>query len=205
MASAIPTSLLLPDIFDPQPLVPKVLGAGPAATTYLLNCPPGTDSNDCGTYNMSVTLGSWAVKTIPPGSAKTGEFDLRVSDAGEPFELSVHCEMSQSLAEACTTINIGGNNDDAATATFSAESNLESNGLATFQYVPVTITAGQELLVASDSPTTDAKSSTSQPTTSAQTSSSTSSPEKNSAAASKFSSALFSISVAGIVAIMVFS
>lgn len=33
---------------DPQPLVASVVGSDATATTYSINCPPGTDSTDCG-------------------------------------------------------------------------------------------------------------------------------------------------------------
>ena len=38
---------LLP-MADQQTLVGSVVSAGPTAATYLVRCPPGTDSNDCG-------------------------------------------------------------------------------------------------------------------------------------------------------------
>jgi len=40
---------------DTQPLVASIIGADPTATTYLLQCSPGTDSSDCG-FDGPVTL-----------------------------------------------------------------------------------------------------------------------------------------------------
>jgi hypothetical protein len=33
---------------DPQPLVASVIGSDATATTYSINCAPGTDGSDCG-------------------------------------------------------------------------------------------------------------------------------------------------------------
>lgn len=41
-------SVLLPLFGDDQTIFASVIGANPTATTYSVNCPPGTDSNDCG-------------------------------------------------------------------------------------------------------------------------------------------------------------
>ncbi|MCJ1287859.1 hypothetical protein MMC26_007211 [Xylographa opegraphella] len=40
-------SLLIPDT-DTQNLVGEVIGISPTATTYVIQCAPGTDANDCG-------------------------------------------------------------------------------------------------------------------------------------------------------------
>lgn len=162
---AIATALPLPG-FDKQPLVAEVLGAEATATTYLINCRPGTDSNDCGVYNASVTVGPWASMTLPPGAAATGVLDFHISrpDPEDPFEFSIHCLMSRSVAQECTTINIGGNNDGHPTVTFTSSDMLDAIGLATIEYQDVTITAGQALLeaAATATPTTDAEASGSQ-------------------------------------------
>jgi hypothetical protein len=47
--------LLLPE-FDAQPLVASVVSVGPAATTYTINCAPGTNSNDCGIGAVAPTV-----------------------------------------------------------------------------------------------------------------------------------------------------
>lgn len=41
------TSLLIPDV-DPQPLIASIVGSDTTATTYAIECVPGTDSNNCG-------------------------------------------------------------------------------------------------------------------------------------------------------------
>ncbi|CAH0056793.1 unnamed protein product [Clonostachys solani] len=154
MSSSITTSLLVNGV-GTQTLVAEVLGADATATTYLLNCPSGTDSNDCGMYNASVTVGPWASQTLPSGAKETGNFDFSMSM--DTFQFSLHCEMSKTVAQKCTTVNIGGNNDDTPTLTISA-SELEQYS---FTYVPVTITAGQELLSAATASETTASSSSS--------------------------------------------
>ncbi|KAH6892382.1 hypothetical protein B0T10DRAFT_483702 [Thelonectria olida] len=220
MPSSLVTSLLVPDIFDPQTLVAQVLKAEPTATAYLLNCPDGTDSNDCGTYNMSITLGPWASKTPPAGAPKTGAFDLFVGydDPADPWTFSLHCDVSKTVGEECTTINVGGNNDGHPTATFTSPDDLEDQGLATFVYFPVTITAGLDLIASASATATadnSAQSSASVDATSANSeasgtetagaetsgtasSSSASTPEATSGATSRFNYLLAAMSVAGI-------
>ena len=213
MPSPVVTSLLIP-LTDPQPLVAEVIGADVSATTYVLNCPSGTDSNDCGTYNETITLGPWASKTLSPGAAETGVFDLFITDSVQPWKFSFHCEMSRTVAQECTTINLGGNDDGAPTATFSSPEELEDRDLATFSYLPVTITAGQELLIASDkASTTGTAQSTAASATGTkgssseasgtETSSSAASPEKTSGAISSLVRVLAALSVAGIAATIV--
>ncbi|CAM1503624.1 Fc.00g012150.m01.CDS01 [Cosmosporella sp. VM-42] len=222
MPSAIVTSLLIP-LTDPQPLVAEVLGADASATTYLLNCPSGTDSNDCGTYNESITLGPWASRTLPPGAAGTGLFDLSIDmkDTEEEWKFSIHCEMSRTVAQECTTINIGGNDDGSPTATFSSPEELEDQDLATFAYMPVTITAGQDLLTAfTTAAATDSTSISGQSTASNTASttgssneasgtetptSSAASPEKTNGAASCIIRVLTAMSMAGIATAIVLS
>jgi len=108
-------NLLLFDT-DPQALVASVISANPTATAYLLNCREGTDSDDCGTYNESITVGPWAAASA---TATTGVYDLNLIEQGE-FTFSIHCAMSQTVPATCTTINIGGNNDGTPTATYTS-------------------------------------------------------------------------------------
>ncbi|KAH8682290.1 hypothetical protein BX600DRAFT_39582 [Xylariales sp. PMI_506] len=135
------TSILLFDT-DTQSLVAEVLGADATATTFLLNCPSGTDSDDCGTYDESVTIGAWA-RATPPPDASTGVYDLRISMGTEWF-YSQHCDMSMTVPVDCTTTNIGGNDDDGPTATYTSLS--PTDDVLGWAYMPVTITAGLELL-----------------------------------------------------------
>lgn len=182
MSGPITTSLLL-DGVGTQTLVAEVLGADATATTYLLNCPSGTDGNDCGMYNGSVTVGPWASQTLPSGAKETGNYDFSMSM--DTFQFSLHCEMSKTVAQKCTTVNIGGNNDDTPTLTISA-SDLEDYS---FIYVPVTITAGQDILSSAT-----AKATTSD--TQASSSSSSADAKETGAAASRAVGILAALSVA---------
>lgn len=226
MPSSVITSLLLPDLGGPG-LVAEVLGADATATTYLLNCPDGTDSNECGVYNNSITLGPWASKTVSPGAASTGEFDqfITVSDEADPWRFSLHCEMSRTVPQKCTTININGNDDGSPTATFTLD-DFDDMWLATFSHVAVTITAGQELLSATHAGSHNAAATaTADESNSAQStagdmaatkglgsetsgvdgSSSAASPESTSEAASCLARVLITASLAGMATIMVLS
>jgi hypothetical protein len=142
------TSLPLPG-YGTQSLVAEVLGADATATTYLLNCPPGTDGNDCGTYNNSLTIGPWASETIPAGAASTGNLDIFITMPSEDKEydwrFSVHCEMSKTIAKDCTTINLGGNDDGSPTSTITVSDELREFDLT---HLPIVITAGLDLLSA---------------------------------------------------------
>lgn len=65
--------------FDTQSLVAKSIGGGSDATTYVLGCPAGADSNDCGLpFPMQYVAGP-----------KTAVFTLeRVADDEEAGDLS---------------------------------------------------------------------------------------------------------------------
>ncbi|KAH6877085.1 hypothetical protein B0T10DRAFT_610074 [Thelonectria olida] len=226
MPSSVVTSLLLPGYRGT--LVAKVIGAEATATTYVLNCGTSTDDIDCGVYNNSITLGPWASKTLPPGAAKTGEFDLFITQsyAEESWKFSVHCDMTRSVAEECTTINIGGNDDGHPTATITESDYLDMLGFASFTWVPVTITAGQDLLTAThsasdeasatgdtsdsaqatsgDATATGAKASSSE-TSTTEGSSSTPSPDKDSGAATFLIRTFTAMSVAGLAVSIVLS
>jgi hypothetical protein len=78
------TKVLLFDTEADATLVAEVLAADATATTFLLNCPSGTDGNDCGTYNESVVVGPWA-KPTPPPDASTGVYDVEVNMGTEWF------------------------------------------------------------------------------------------------------------------------
>ncbi|KAF3017881.1 hypothetical protein E8E14_012906 [Neopestalotiopsis sp. 37M] len=147
------TSVLLFDT-DPQSLVAEVLGADATATTFLLNCPSGTDSNDCGTYDETVIVGPWA-KPTPPPDASTGVYDLEVNMGTEWF-FHLHCDMTETVPIDCTTTNINGNNDGTPTATITfATSDYGDYSMA---WAPVTITSGLEKL-ASATGTADSSAS----------------------------------------------
>ncbi|KAJ5120504.1 uncharacterized protein N7515_009892 [Penicillium bovifimosum] len=54
-ATAAQTVTLFLPGFDSQDIHAKVLGSSGSMTTYLLGCPAGTDSNDCGIPKFGVT------------------------------------------------------------------------------------------------------------------------------------------------------
>ncbi|CAG7566275.1 unnamed protein product [Fusarium equiseti] len=196
------TSLGLP-MYGTQSLVAEVIGADATATTYVLNCPSGTDGNDCGTYNNTVTLGPWASQTLPPSAASTGELDLFITMPGEPdvddWRFSLHCDMSRSVAKKCTTINIGGNDDDHPTATFTASEDLDE---FTLVYAPVTITAGLDILNAKRTGVAEASATSTATGTSYEEASS---PTATSGASSSFARVFGAVSIAGVAAALVMS
>ncbi|UPK99895.1 hypothetical protein LCI18_010830 [Fusarium solani-melongenae] len=226
MPSSLITSLLW--IEPSESLVAKVLGAEPSATTYLLGCTPEPDrrnDGDCGLY-VAWTLGPWASETPPPGAARTGDFGIYISDSIDPWKYSMHCKMSGTVPQICTTINIGGNDDGHPTATFGSEEEVEEEGLGGFGYATVTITEGLELLAvthsgshetapASTEDTSASAQSTAESAASAtaassetsgtESSSGTSTPEATSVASSCKGRVFTAMSVAGVAMAVVFS
>ncbi|KAF5586639.1 hypothetical protein FPANT_7173 [Fusarium pseudoanthophilum] len=218
MSSALVTSLpIFADAGSSQTLVAEVLGADADHTTYVLNCPyvdPESEeahTMDCGVYNNTYIIGPYMSKTLPPGAASTGDFDLFVTmpgDAEDDWKFSIHCEMSRTVATKCTTINIGGNNDGHPTATLTNTDDLEEYGFRTFDYGAVSITAGQELLdskhasataTASDATKTKASGSDA----SGSETSGVATPTNTSGAASSFTRAFGVLSLAGVAAALV--
>lgn len=137
------TKILLIGGGDEQTLVADVLAADATATTFLLNCPTGTDSNDCGTYNESVIVGPWA-KPTPPPDATAGVYELNIDMPEESWSFNIHCDMSQTVPVTCTTINLGGNDDGSPTATFTSIASTDDS--LGWGYYPITITSGLEKL-----------------------------------------------------------
>ncbi|KAI8650415.1 hypothetical protein NCS57_01375200 [Fusarium keratoplasticum] len=227
MPSSLVTSLLW--IEPTESLVVKVVGAEPSATTYLLGCTPEPDSRDntdCSLYYVALTLGPWASETPPPGAARTGDFDLYISDSIDPWKYSMHCEMSGTVAQKCTTINIGGNDDGHPTATFGSEEELEEEDLIGLGYATVTITEGLEFLAATHSgshetatastedtsasaqstaETAASATAASSETSGTESSSGTSTPEATSVASSCKARVFTAMSVAGVAMAVVFS
>jgi len=87
-AQSTTISLFLPDT-DPQSLVASVIGVDATATTYLINCPAGTDPSDCG-------YGDGATVIEGPSTLR-----LVFLQAGTPIE-TVACDVSGSTAAICT-------------------------------------------------------------------------------------------------------
>ena len=126
-AAPITTSLLVAGA-DKQPLAGSVIGADRTATTYSINCPPGTDSNECGMGpGMTVTqFGTTAYAGI-------------MSDPS--FTYSWSCQLAGTTAATCVQ-SAGGqsaNFPGVETTTLSASE---------ISLFPVTITAGQTKLAA---------------------------------------------------------
>ncbi|KAF9776838.1 hypothetical protein IL306_004925 [Fusarium sp. DS 682] len=220
MSSALVTSLpIFADAGAPT-LVAEVIGADADHTTYVLNCPyvdPESEEfqtmDDCGVYNNTYILGPWMSKTLPPGAASTGDLDLFVTMPSDEHDwrFSIHCEMSRTVAQKCTTINIGGNDDGHPTATITGSEELDDYGLATFSFGPVSITAGQELLNAKHASATatatgssDAtKTKASESDASGSETSGVATPTNTSGATSSFTRMFGALSIAGVAAALV--
>ncbi|KAL2823636.1 hypothetical protein BJY01DRAFT_230625 [Aspergillus pseudoustus] len=124
---------------DPQPLAASIVGNDQTATTYSINCPPGTDGNDCG---------------MGPGMTLVAGKDVTswIFDDGPAFQYTAECSIKNSKA-VCTE-SAGG-----------SEANFPgvSTTTTTVDYMPVTITAGSITGADSES-TTDSATSTSSAT-----------------------------------------
>ncbi|KAL2802752.1 hypothetical protein BJX63DRAFT_414019 [Aspergillus granulosus] len=103
---------------DPQPLAASIVGNDQTATTYSINCPPGTDGNDCG---------------MGPGMTLVAGKDVTswIFDDGPAFQYTAECTVKNSKA-TCTE-SAGG-----------SEANFPgvSTTTTTVDLMPVTITAG---------------------------------------------------------------
>ncbi|KAF4333200.1 hypothetical protein FBEOM_12998 [Fusarium beomiforme] len=158
MSSFTTTSLLLPAYTGN--FVANVVGVDPTATTFVLNCDFQKDKEDCGLTKDTVILGPWADKTPLPGAAITGLYRERMTIEEEDWTFSVQCDMSKTDAKTCTTINLGGNDNGSPTATFPRTaidtSFYKYHGYGRFTWVPVTIAAGQDHIVAAKIASSDA-------------------------------------------------
>ncbi|EEU36071.1 uncharacterized protein NECHADRAFT_53109 [Fusarium vanettenii 77-13-4] len=197
MPSSLVTSILWTD--PDEPLLAKVIGAEPSATTYLLGCTPEPDGRECSMYHAAVTLGPWASETPSPGVARTGNFDFYISDSIDPWKFSMHCEMTGTVPQKCTTINIGGNDDGHPTATFGSKE-MEEEGLGEFGYATLTITGGLELLAATHSGSHETATASTEDSAHG-----TSTPEATSVASSCKARVITAISMAGVAMAVVIS
>ncbi|KAL4863070.1 hypothetical protein BDV12DRAFT_177987 [Aspergillus spectabilis] len=104
---------------DEQPLAASIVGNDATATTYFINCPPGTDSNDCG---------------MGPGMTVIARKDVTswIFDEGPAFEFTAQCSVEGTKA-VCTESAAG------------SEANFPgvSTTTTTVDYLPVTVTAGK--------------------------------------------------------------
>ncbi|KAH6634562.1 hypothetical protein B0J18DRAFT_24096 [Chaetomium sp. MPI-SDFR-AT-0129] len=149
LAAAQSTSvvdILLP--FGEQTLLASVISAAPTATTYLLACPSGADSNDCGVPSEGVEI------FYGPST-----FGYTLSDTGK-FTNIAECKLTRSVNQAsCNALIISGK----TTAT-----QIEPLTGYTEYLFPITITAGFDKLSAGAgaAPTnTPASTTASAPTT----------------------------------------
>lgn len=146
MSSVTTTSLLLPSYTGN--FLANVIGAQATETTFVLDCDFEKDNDDCGLTKNTVIVGPWADKTLASDAVPTGLYSEYVTM--EDFTFSIRCDMSRTYAETCTTINLGGNDNGSPTATFprtASDTDLfEDFGYDSFTWVPVTITAGYDLL-----------------------------------------------------------
>ncbi|EED16137.1 GPI anchored protein, putative [Talaromyces stipitatus ATCC 10500] len=136
-AQSAVTTLFIPG-FDNQPLVASIIGGNAAATTYFIECAPGTDASDCGA-GMGFTL------TEGP---KTAHIQMVYS----ALSADVQCDLNTAASEAACVETVGG-----AEANFpgTTSTTLSATDYAS-AFIPVTITAGS----ATGAPATTAASAT---------------------------------------------
>lgn len=127
LAAAQSTTLSIPFyLLDNQSIEASVVSANPTATTLAMNCPSGTDGNDCGLFpSMYLTYGP-----------STYHIDMGVGDAAvfTGFEDCV-----QGATATCTEFATG------------SEANFPGTTTATYEgaeiiTIPVTVTAGADML-----------------------------------------------------------
>ncbi|KAJ4333207.1 hypothetical protein N0V87_007762 [Didymella glomerata] len=128
-------------ILDNQSIEASVVSANPSATTMALNCPTGTDSNDCGLFpEMTLIYGP-----------STYHIDMGLGDAGI-YTGSEDCTMGATVTCAEFATGSEANFPGSSTTTYEGEDILT---------LPVTITSGVEKLGAQASATDSASASAS--------------------------------------------
>lgn len=151
MISSFATSLIL--LPRDGRLAVAVLAAEPTVTTYLVHgCRTEISSlEECDGSTVTMTLGPWARSSSPSEAAITGVFDefAVYENEGKNYTYSEHCEMSGTVARACTVINEGAI-EDPVTETLTHEPGRDNEEF-TFAPYPATITQGLDLLVAAES------------------------------------------------------
>ncbi|KAJ4402697.1 hypothetical protein N0V91_007072 [Didymella pomorum] len=120
-------------LLDNQSIEASVVAANPSATTMALNCPNGTDGNDCGLFpEMTLIYGP-----------STYHIDMGVGDAGI-FTGSEDCTIGATAT--CVEFATGTEANDPGSST----TTYEGDDILT---LPVTITSGVEKLGAQASAT----------------------------------------------------
>lgn len=126
-------------ILDNQSIEASVVSANPSATTLALNCPTGTDSNDCGLFpEMTLIYGP-----------STYHIDMGVGDAGI-FTGSEDCTVGATVTCAEFATGSEANFPGSSTTTYQGEDILT---------IPVTVTSGAEKLGTQASATDSASAS----------------------------------------------
>ncbi|PWY74278.1 hypothetical protein BO70DRAFT_103877 [Aspergillus heteromorphus CBS 117.55] len=112
---------------DPQPLDASIIGNDATATTYSVNCPPGTDSDDCG---------------MGPGmTVITGPQTTMILDSpDEDFYYTCVCSLDGTTYAVCAETASGDGANFPGTSTTTLDADLE--------LMPVTVTAGSATGVA---------------------------------------------------------
>jgi hypothetical protein len=128
-------------LLDTQSIEASVVSANPSATTMALNCPTGTDSNDCGLFpEMTLIYGP-----------STYHIDMGYGDA-QAFTGSEDCTFGATVT--CAEFATG------------SEANFPGSSMTTYEgedilTLPVTVTSGAEMLGAQASATGSASASAS--------------------------------------------
>ncbi|KAJ5987739.1 hypothetical protein N7481_002949 [Penicillium waksmanii] len=149
-------SMFIPDV-EGTALVASVIAQTAGTTTYSINCPPGTDSSDCG---------------VSPGLFLTsGPKKVEYSISEGDFYGRMVCSLGGTTTAVCTDINSGADANFPGTHT----TTLASSDITS---LPVTITAGATTGAASDTSasasTTESSTTATSDTTASQTSASSS-------------------------------
>ncbi|KAF2262196.1 hypothetical protein CC78DRAFT_569996 [Lojkania enalia] len=125
------TTLTLPFYaYDQMPIAASILAAAPSATTLELSCAPGTDGSDCGLF-------PYQTLTIGPST-----YHMDMSVPGDGFTGTQDC--SRSAGSAVCVESAGGQE-----ANFPGKS-TETYGASDVASLAVTVTAGAELLTATE-------------------------------------------------------
>ncbi|KAL4919266.1 hypothetical protein BDW62DRAFT_47275 [Aspergillus aurantiobrunneus] len=113
----------------PQPLDASIVGNDAGATTYSINCPPGTPSDECG---------------MGPGMTVVadGEMTTYIIGMGDEFQFTASCSVREPTA-LCTE-SAGG---------FGANFPGVSTTTERVAFMPVTVTAGEVTGAASETAT----------------------------------------------------
>ncbi|RAH48724.1 uncharacterized protein BO95DRAFT_471605 [Aspergillus brunneoviolaceus CBS 621.78] len=159
------TSMFIYDA-DPQPLVASVMGVAATATTYYINCPPGTDSSDCG---MGPGL------TVIAGPQTTSYL---MEEPDEDFYWSVACSLQGTTTGSCVEMASGTGANFPGTSTIPLDTDDIASG-----FMPVTITAGAGSITASGTASATASITATSTGTGASTTATTASASDKSASA----------------------